>query len=200
MNNTSEFISAYMEENEVGNGEQIDLFQSTENEKVDDEWKEADIENIHQLLAQDISTEHYVEVVSYIDKLQELDEEETNEALLADLQNLKEAIELQEEEINQLNQTILNELYPFQDISPADQHTVEDVLHRYEALNTYDQQKVQGYEDVEKAATQINNLNRARYIAIGVGIVIISMSVLLVVRYRKRKKEKRRQKMIDIDE
>jgi len=200
LDNTSEFITEHMGENESGNGNNINLFQPTDDQTTDNELTTKDKQKIAYLLEQDTSTKHYVDVVTSIEKLNDVDDKKEHKKLVADLESLKETIELQEEEINQLNQIILNELYPFNDISIDDQETVEEVMDRYGALDTYDQEKVQGYEDVEKAATQINNLIRARYLTIGVGIIIVGMSVLLVVRYKRRKKEKMEQKMMDVNE
>lgn len=110
---------------------------------------------------------------------------------------MKSAMEEKEAEIQSINRLILDELYPFHTITKDDQDTVDEITRRYEALEAYDQDKIQDYEAVEKAATQIDNANRATYITIGIIAVIALLLILLIIRYRKRKKAKLQRNMLD---
>lgn len=200
LENTSEFIAAHMGENEHGNGNNMALFQQTEMQSLDQPFTNEDKLRVDELLEEATSTEYYVEVVTLIDKIHHHDTAEEHGEVLSDLDYLKELMEGQKEEIERLNQEILNKLYPFNNVTSDDEAVVAEVMNRYEALTLYDQEKIQGYEDVEKAATQIDNLIRAKYIKIGVAIIIVSMTILLVARYKKRKRAKMKRKMMDMDE
>ena len=198
--NTSEFLAEYMGQNGNGKGHQFALFDQTETQAKVEAFTKDDEERVEILLEEAISTESYVDVVTLLDKLNHPDTKEEHKDVLGELEHLKASIEAQATEIEELNKIILDELYPFNNISTKDQSVVEDVMNRYQALTPYDQTKVQGYDDVEKAATQINNMVRARYITIGIGIIIVGMSILLVIRYKRRKKAKLQQQMRDIIE
>lgn len=199
VDNTLEFIAEHMEINELGNGNNITLFDEAEEQSDHSKITKEDEEIIKQLLSEEVTTENYVDVISYIDKLKNNNQKEQHKSTLEDLNQLKEAIENQEDEIDELNEIILNKLYPFHNVSIDDQALVEEIVDRYESLEEYDQEKVQGYDDVEKAATQINNLIRTRYIKISVSIVIVVMAALLVIRYKMRKDIRRKEKMMDIE-
>ncbi|HLR04026.1 MAG TPA: prenyltransferase/squalene oxidase repeat-containing protein [Virgibacillus sp.] len=197
MENTSRPIAEQMGQNDGGEGYNPTLFEKAENETEDLAFTEEDEQRVASLSDKPSSTEYYVEVTSLIDKIQTLDETEEHDTVLAELEDMKSAMEEKEAEIQSINRLILDELYPFHTITKDDQDTVDEITRRYEALEAYDQDKIQDYEAVEKAATQIDNANRATYITIGIIAVIALLLILLIIRYRKRKKAKLQRNMLD---
>lgn len=197
--NTSEPLSQHMGVNKNGNGTITDVFNKEESSNQDTDMTEADEVLIQKILDQDASTENYVDVVRLLDKLDDTKNKEHYDQYKEELANEKIVIEDIEEEIESINKIILRQLYPFDKIRIKDKKIVEEVIKRYEILDEYDQEKIEGYDDVEKAETQIKNLIRARYIMITLGAVILGMSVLLVIRYKKRKNARRKEKMMDIE-
>lgn len=198
--NTSESIAEHMGQNENGKGYNPPLFESEESDTEDEMFTEKDEQKAVSLLNEPISTEYHVEVTALIDKIQNQDAKDEHEAMLVELEELKSAIEDEQAEIDQVNQLILDELYPFSTVTKDDKSTVDEIMKRYEALESYDKEKVQDYEAVEKAATQIDNTSRATYITVGVIIVIAVMLLTLVVRHKKRKKAKEKEQMMDMAE
>ena len=98
-----------------------------------------------------------------------------------------------------VNNEILDKLYPFANLSIKDKKNVDEIVARYENLSKDDRKKILSYEDVEKSKTQIDNLIRARMIAIVIGVVVVIVVGSVIWRMRKRKKAKLRQQMM-IDE
>ncbi len=200
IDNSSEYLAEHIGENDKGNGNNIALFTKTDSASSDEAFTKEDKVKVDELLAEKVSTEFYVEVVTFLDKLYHEDTEQIYKKTIPKLEEKKKEIEEIEEDLEQLNQKILDDLYPFNDISTEDKEVVDEVIERYETLTSYDQEKIQGYEDVEKAAIQINNLTRAKYIAVSIIIIVVGAGVLLVIRYRKRKQETRHQKMLDYED
>jgi len=118
------------------------------------------------------------------------------EPLLQDLKEKMAQIEEIEAEIDAINEMIMKELYPFSDIGIKDKVHVDQIMDRYQALSAYDQGAIQGYEDVEKADTQIANLMRARYLTFAAVMIIIVVGIYYRRRWMKRKQEKMKQKML----
>lgn len=199
MDNTSEPLSEHMEQKKDGEGMMVNILHQEDQTEESTEITEADETVIEHILDEDTSTEHYVDVVRLLDKLDASEEKEIIKEYKSDVEEEKIAIEDLELKLEEMNQTILRQLYPFDDIGVKDKDTIDDIMEQYDSLSEYDQEKVEGYNDVEKAETQINNLIRARYIMIAVGLVIVAMSVLLIVRVRKRKREKQKEMMMDIE-
>lgn len=199
IDNTSEPLAENMGINNDGKGTIISLINEEKTIATDAKFTEEDARHVAQIADEEKSTEHYVEVVKLIEKLDNATNAEEYEHLGVDLQEIKSEIENIEEEIQSINETILDELYPFSNVTSQDKEIVENIITRYQQLSPYDQEKVQGYEDVERAEIQIKNGIRSRYIGIAISVLIVGMSFLLISRYRKRKREKMQQNMI-VDE
>src|SRR5699024_9397756 len=69
-------------------------------------------------------------------------------------------------EIDNLNETIVTEVFPIENIQVKDKKQVEKIMTRYESLSDYDKQQIINYEDVEKAEAQIVSMERKRYVMI----------------------------------
>lgn len=150
---------------------------------------------IYKELPEAVTTKEEVTVLKLLDKL-ETELNETGEhkseyiSLQKDLIEKKKAIDLIKSEINNLNQTILDELYPFESITVKDKTKVDGIKERYNKLSKHDQSLVQNYEDVEKAATQIKSLERARWIKLAGVVILIGLSLVLLKRRMKGKVNK----------
>lgn len=193
--NTSEPLSESMGIHSGGTGSTMSLI-NNQKAKTDTLFSEEDMKKVTNL-PDEITTEYYVEVISLIDKLQHAPNQKDYEHLLKDLQVKKEKMEKIEMEIESINNDILQHVYPFQEVSLKDKKLVEQIVERYHVLSPYDQNKVQSYEDVEKAETKIHSMIRARIMTVLICLVVMIMSTLLIVRYKKRKQEKKMRKMMD---
>lgn len=193
--NNSEPMTRHIGINKNGNGNIISIFKQGDVERSTDLFSGRDAALV-KAIPDDVTTEHYVEVIKLMEKIETANNREEYTYLLEALSAKKEKIEGIEQEISGINQEIIQHLYPFSDISVKDKDKVEEITTRYQALSAYDQAKVQSYIDVEKAETQINNLIRARNITIGIAAAVAGLSMILVIRRRKRKYEKLKQKML----
>lgn len=194
--NTSELFTEHVGVNRDGNGTITPLFGKQTYKRANELFTKADQEKVQALLKEKPSTAHFVEVVKLINQLENAKNKAEYEYLMIDLQNLRNEMEALEQEIEAMNETILNELHPFHDISVRDRKVVDDLIDRYQRLSAYDQTKIQGYEDIEKAKAQIDSLIRERYITIIIVIAIIAMGFVWMKRYLKRRREKMKQKML----
>ncbi len=141
-------------------------------------------------LPEELTTEYYVSVVKLLDKLEKSEDFDGKEAYFVRLTEAKQKIAAIQAEIDALNAAILEELYPFTDMSISNKKAVDAIVARYEALSEYDRASILYYEDVLKTKTKIDNLLRAWVIS-GVMIVIIgSLTVIVAVRIRHRRKKK----------
>jgi cobalamin biosynthesis Mg chelatase CobN len=146
-------------------------------------------------LPRKLSTEQYVTVLELLDKLEHCDDFEGKSKYKAILEKDKAQIMAIQAKIDKLNQDIMNKLYPFDKLSLKDKAAVYDVVARYESLAPYDQKKILRYEDVIKAKTQIDNLERAVIITVVAAFAAIFITVLVILRIRARRKKKQLLKM-----
>lgn len=198
ISNTSESISQGIGVTESGNGTITPLFDQSIDFASTTLFTAEDIEKVNRL-PKEITTEHYVEVVKLIEKLEKAENRSEHQSVLVELQKKKAEIEQIKKEIESLNNEILDKLYPFANLSIKDKKNVDEIVARYENLSKDDRKKILSYEDVEKSKTQIDNLIRARMIAIVIGVVVVIVVGSVIWRMRKRKKAKLRQQMM-IDE
>lgn len=155
-------------------------------------FTEADLK-AYKELPEEVTTKEETIVIKLLDKLaEEIGEsnDSSYESYQADLRKRKELIDEIKAEINDLNQRILDDLYPFESITPKDKEKVESIHARYMKLSLYDRSLVQNYEDVKKAKTQIKSLERARWIKLTGIIILIGLSFVLIRRRKKRKANK----------
>lgn len=193
--NTSEPLAEHMGSNKEGKGTIISMFDTGAMNDFDGVFTKNDVKAA-TAIPEDVTTEYYVEVVSLIDKLQKSTNKEDYDRLLEDLIDKKARIEIIKQEIDSLNQAIVDQLYPFDEIGIKDRKNVQKIIDRYKSLSPYDQQKIQSFEDVERAETKINNLIRARIITF-VLVILIGVTVIFYVKYlKKRRRKKMEQKML----
>jgi len=138
-----------------------------------------------------LTTEHYVLVVKLLDKLQNSDEFEGKADMERKLIDAKDKIALLQNEIDDLNQIIMDQLYPFDKIGIFDREKIYTVVSRYNALSQYDQAKILRWEDVIKTKTKIDNLIRGLLIGAVLLIIASCTTVVIVLRIKKRRAAKR---------
>ncbi len=178
--------------NKAGKGTITPLL--TDAHKSDPGFTQADLK-LYQSLPKEITTKDEITVIKLLDKLKE--ELKSRSANQSDYENYKKELEERmqvidelKSEINDLNQTIVDELYPFESIKAEDKEKVEAIQTRYLALSEHDQSLIQNYEALEKAVTEIKSLERARWIRLLGIFLLLVLSYGLIKGRRKRKKRK----------
>ncbi|PIC87146.1 hypothetical protein CSV72_03990 [Sporosarcina sp. P20a] len=150
---------------------------------------EQDVEKI-DAIPTPLTTEHYIDVVSMIDQFEQADNKGDFEKELVKLYEYKEEMEKMEAEIQSINDMVLDQLYPFNELTSKDQDNVDAILERFNALSPYDQGKVLNYEDLKKSKTQIDNAVRAKRISWVLGIVAVGLILVVISRIQKRRRQR----------
>ncbi len=188
-------LSAAMEESAGGCGSLVSLFEEGEQVSANILFTEED-KAACESFPEALTTENYGEVVALLDKLGKAENRAEYAELIPELEAKKEKIESIQEEIIEINQEILEKLYPFETISIGDKQAVEEISERIGGLSDYDKAQIQGAEDVLRARTQIDNQIRMIIIGAAVLVVLILLSIVLVIRMKRRKKRKLQKKML----
>lgn len=137
-----------------------------------------------------LTTEQYVTVTTLLDRLNAAEDFDGREAYREKLTAAKETIATIQAEIDALNAEIREKLYPFEKLSLKDKGEIDAVAARYDALDRYDQAKIERWEDVEKAKTKVDNLWRALIIGVALGATAGVTAVFLVRRVRRRRRRR----------
>lgn len=192
--NTSEYLSAFMNENKNGNGTVIDIInmKAISSNMVFNEQDLSEYKNLPKVL----TTEDYTSVVRLYDKLLSAQNNEEYKNILDDLKEKKMQIEIIKAEIEDINTKILENLYPFNSIGYKDKSMVDTILSRVNKLSDYDKMQILGYEDVVRANVKLKGQKRAWIITVVICMVIVIMSIIVFIRFKKRRKEKQQGKMI----
>lgn len=140
-------------------------------------------------IGENVTTEYAVQVVTLIEHFEQAKNKVQYEDYLQRLKDYKTQIEKIEHEIAAINERVLSELYPFNELTLADRENVEQIVERFNALSTYDQTKVLNYEDIKKTTTQMDNLMTARYIKIGLSVIAIIVITIIIARIRHRRRK-----------
>ncbi len=199
IHNTSEPLAEGIGITENGKGAVTPLFDSTLDFTGHALFTEDDAERVESL-PEKVTTKHYVEVVKLTEKLEKSENREDYAGMFAKLKAKKKKIEDIKVEIASLNNEILDKLYPFTELSIKDKRHVDEIAARFEKLSDDDQRKILNYEDVRKSKTQVDNLIRARVIAVGLAVLAVIVAATMIVHIRKRKRKKARQQMFLDDE
>lgn len=193
MENDSEFLAASMEQNTGGNGAVTSLFGQDVSMSANITFTDEDAQKAGNL-PDNGSTEYYLDVVKLLDKLDKSENAGQYEDTRKLLERKKDAIAVTQQEINDINDTVTDTLYPVDQISLRDKKAVEDIKHRIAALSDYDRQQIAQYEDIEQASVRIRNQVTAICIAAAASVLILVLLIIVIVRMRKRKAGKLRQK------
>ena len=193
--NESEHLSKHMGINKSGNGYVIQLLDENNETLETTHFSEKDAQQVAELTKK-LSTEYDVAVVKLIDVLNKAENKAAyaNELMMLEEQKVK--IDNLKKEIDDINKLIMKELYPFESIGKKDEATVKHITKTYHQLSEFDQRKIQSYEDVEKAETQIKNLKRASIIKLISALIMIVLISVLIYRRKVRKREKLKKKML----
>jgi hypothetical protein len=195
--NTSEYLSKYMDQNTSGNGAIVNVF-SMEVVEPDVLFNASNLSE-YDALTDPPTTAQYVTVIKLIDKINNAENGSDYQDILLDLENKKAQITLLQQEIESINAEVLEELYPFENISLKDKEVVQSIIERINNLHPVDRQQVLRYEDIEKAYIQIDNLQRAVVIGAVFAVIAVVVVVIVLFRIRKRRREKQQRKMADGD-
>lgn len=160
------------------------------NQKTSTTISQADAEAVRVLLKKAASTSQEIAVAKYVEQWKVAKNAEQFNSEQRSLQKRANEIKQLKTQIATLNERILDELYPFTNLSLEDADNVADITALYKKLPNYDQQQIIKYEDVEKAQAQIKTLQRARYLtAAGIMLVIVLGSLFIYWKRRQKKDE-----------
>lgn len=164
------------------------FFEATQN--VPNTILKKDIEEVQALLKQQASTSQEVAIAKYVQQWKQAKNaarfQQQGQALTERARDIAQL----KKQISALNERILDELYPFTELSLEDKDAVTEITAQYKKLPRYDQQQIVKYEDVEKAQTQIQSLQRARYLTFGgSGVVVVLITCLVFFKRRQKKGE-----------
>lgn len=143
-------------------------------------------------LPEKLSTAARPQVLRLWSKIRNCFDFEGKDLYTARLEQAKAEIEGLQKEIDDINATVREKLYPFDQVGLADKAVVDDLVARYRALSPYDREKIERWEDVIKTQTKLDNLLRAIHIGGAVALLAAGTAVFLVwhIRTRRRKKER----------
>lgn len=137
-----------------------------------------------------LTTEYEISVICLLDKLEKADNGADYEYLQPQLLEKKKQIEGIQEQIESLNQRILQELYPYQELRIGDEKQITEIVEQFEQLSEYDRQQVAGYEDIMRAYHKVLTIKRTMMITIAIVLIIGVMLTAWILQAGKRRREK----------
>ncbi len=151
-----------------------------------------------------LTTKEYSTVVTLLERLQNSEDFNGKSGYLKKLNAAKEEISKIEAEIASINADIKSELYPFEKLTVKDKGKIDGIVKRYEALSKYDREKIEGYEDVIKSKTKVDNLLRGYIIgavlAFSAAVIAFFTVRSIVKKRRKKQREMEQLEMLYEDE
>lgn len=192
LENDSEFLSEYMNENENGCGAVTDI-RSMEQVSTGILFNEKDLER-WAALPSVMTGEYETEVVRLYTKLLRAENAAAYAEEAADLAEKLAQLEEIEAEITELNGIIAEQLYPFENITAADRELIASLLARADCLSEYDRTRVLGYEDLQRALAQAESAARQKYIAAAAAALLVVLAAVFAARARRRREARREQK------
>lgn len=181
----SENLTEGMEQNTSGNGTVVSL--AGESLTANIQFTEED-EKAAKALPDEITTEYDTEVVRLLGKLRasvnRADYKKTETFLLqkkGELQKIRE-------EIRQINDLILERLYPLEDLSEENRADVEEIKNRMEKLSAYDRTQIVAYEDVQQVFESFSSQKTVKAVVIAV-MVLLALAAGIRMKSRRRKRK-----------
>ncbi len=153
-----------------------------------------------EAIPEEVTAEHEMPVLKALYQIEKSGTEKADQELAESLRAKKEAIQQRKEEIRSLNTLIKEEISGADSVSVKNRKLVKSVKTRYQALSGYEQELVEGYEDVTRADLKISNTIRGIAITCAAGAAVIILLAVVLLRSRKRRQEKRSRKMLDWEE
>lgn len=141
---------------------------------------------LRQILKQPPSTAQTVEIAKLEKQWAQAENAKDYKKEANQIAQRQKAIIQLKNDIKQLNERILDELYPFTNLSLKDEKNVSDIVKAYHQLPIYDRQQIIKYADVEKAEAQMATLKWQRWLKIGGMFLLISLIGVWVSRRRKK--------------
>lgn len=149
----------------------------------------------YQQLPVEVTTKDYIVVVELLDKLENATNSQEYRKMQEDLDERLQKITVLREEIEEINQEIIEELYPFDHIGYQDWNKIKELIERTNKLSEYDSQQITGYEDVLRMNTVLSNRLRALIVRIVVILLLLLALVVVFYRMKARRKKKRYDKI-----
>lgn len=172
--------------NDNGAGTIIPIFM--ESDAMNHEITEEDLQFIEELASIN-STEYAIDIVTLLRKLEAAEKNYENE--IKKVKEVKVKINNLQEKIDHLNQSIVDTLYPIEQLQIKDEEKVNEIQISYEALNEYDKKKIVNSEDIDQAVTKIKTMKRNKVMTVVFGAIFILSIVLFIYRRKKRVREKK---------
>ncbi|MGI6077965.1 MAG: hypothetical protein ACOYCB_07370 [Fastidiosipilaceae bacterium] len=179
----------------VGGGTVVNIFdQDVVNSGL--MFNETDLETYKHLPDQ-VTGEHYTEVIRLRKKLEQAENVADYPEILTDLEHKEDRINEIRAQIERINGTIVEKLYPFDDINEEDRDLIDGLLAEVEELSECDRAQILGYEDLQRAKALVDSSGRRIAIAVIAVAVVVILIAILVVRKRKKKRAKIEQEKMD---
>lgn len=191
--NTSESLINIMNKNVNGNGTVIDIISQNNKDNIT-VFNDNDILKFNSL-PDKVTTEHYTDVLYLNDKLNNANNKNDYPEILNSLAEKKLKIEALRRKIEDINENILNSLYPFESITLNDKEAIEAIYNDIESLSEYDKTQILGYDDVLKAKTKLETMKRNIILEIVFSVVLIILLALIILRIRKKRAIKKKNEL-----
>lgn len=184
-------LSGLTGENTDGNGTVTDIF-SLNNMSSGIVFNENDL-NEYKNLPDSLTGEHYTVVVRLYEKLKNADNAEEYADVISDLEIKKEKVEAIRAEIESINKSVAENLYPFEDIGMSDKELIYELSEKADALSEYDRSQILGYEDLIRAKAQVDSTVRSIVIGAAATILVLACAVFFAVKIKKAKQNKKQE-------
>lgn len=194
-----ESLAAAMENHTSGSGAQVDIENPEHVLDTEITFTEEDRQKA-EAIPETVTAEYEIPVLKALYQIEKSGKQEENQELTAILKEKKQTIQKRKEEISNLNDQIKEQISAAESISIKDRELVKSIKSRYEALSEYEQGRIEGYEDVERADKKISSTLRAMILAIAAGAAACILLLVIIWHSRKRKQERRNRKMLDWEE
>lgn len=160
-----------------------------QNVREDNTITKQDAAKVNKVIQQKPSTEQEVIVAKYVKLWRQADNAGTFPKEQKLLIQYQQKIDKLKKEISSLNEAILDQLYPIEDLKLSDAKAVKEITTRYKAIPIYDRKQIVQHEEIEKAELQIKGLQRQRIISIVLVLIAIALGMFLIFKKRLRRND-----------
>lgn len=160
-----------------------------QNVRKDNTITKQDAAKVNKIVQQKPSTEQEVIVAKYVKLWKQADNAGDFPKERKLLIQYQQKIDKLKKEIASLNEAILDQLYPIEDLKLSDAKAVKEITSRYKAIPIYDRKQIVQHEDIEKAELQIKGLQRQRIISIVLVLIAIALGMFFIFKKRRRRND-----------
>lgn len=146
----------------------------------------------YKTLPDEPTSEHYTIIIKLYEKLKNADNSEDYSAVAAELEAKKEKVEAIRAEIADINNSVAENLYPFENIELSDKELINELIGRAEALSEYDRSQILGYDDLVRAKAKTDSAVRSVIIGASAVLLIAVLGIAAAVKIRKIRQKKRK--------